>query len=1679
MEISMKKPRKSAVLFILALQAAVAAAFFYTIDAPVADSPQTAPNSLDPSQQLAASRALARNRGGGTVLTGWGGTNGVGMTPASGLRNSPKAPPQWVSGRTNVPPRQPPQRVLADVGPHWRTWAVGNAPVSKAGRKVMEIGTGMNYWDGSQWTPSDPSFVATGEGFVASRVIHSTHLNADINSASAVTVTVQTTNGPLVLSSTPVAIALYDAASGNSAIIANITSSQGVLISSNKVLYQSCFAPVRGSPAGLTADIVYTMQRGAFHQDVVLTRRVNPADWGFPEKTTRIQVITEFFSAPDPDQMTRPLRVEKNQAVRARMASPDLMDQVLAFGDYVLGTGRAYAGLTGYNPTNTSAVVAKELISTPDNRQFLVESVEYRAAKKFLTALPVAAVVSGQASTFRNATNPRALYAKLPRSGAGRVVAEGRSGGQLMARNDSVERRGFVVDYVANIGGTFEVPITFQKNVTYYVADYVFCNSMVTFESAVFKFPGDHATSIVLLGGAICKTTTCDPAVFTGCLDDTIGDWAAFAPGDYFNAAAPALYCSGQANWSLHDLHFIGPREAIHFDAPGDTSALVANSQFVSCFQVVGLTAAAGSTGSGDDSGSGGSGWAPNVNITLNNCLVTAPTGDAFVADGSGTWTFNNCTIDACFYPMVAANYQGTYNFVNSVLSRTGSFSDGTPVGGQNNGFYQCSDGTFGFGAMAPADGNFPYQPSWYGGYYLNPGSGFQGQGAIVYPDLVGGLIGKSTTPPLLLFNDWFQLYITGEMMLSPQIPRYATGPPDLGYYYDTLDYIVSDFIADGARVTVLPGTSIGVLNYQVGFLVGGGASFVSDGSPNKPITYTSIKYVQEPTICHATQPGPSYDNDGEPWGVTTFASGSGSGDPPSLDFRFCNFYLPPEDAHFWSGGNLWLGGSITSDSVTYWNLRDCLIAGGRVDVGLPVGNSVTWWGTGSINWFNNVFDRADVNLDPYGEEMDWPHTLDLAFQAYNNTFRTANIRVESAYNSDESTWIFKDNIFDQIAFEQDVKTSATLPLTQDYNAYCLLYHSELGNYTTGYSTLATQNARLLVNDPSVDGVNNQYLPGPVPYYSGPLGDFYIWWSTYPTIGRGSRTPADASLYHYTTRLDQVKEGEESAGHMVNIGAHYVATAGQSSAQPRDTDGDGIPDFVENVLGDGGTANPGETSWLSSQTDGVTPDPSSVVYDDIDLDGDGLTGRAEKSLGTNPLVVDNPLAVVGATSSGNCAQLRAQLPAQFDNNDWRVSLLIDGEDKSGGWSSRDNGDGSYAIALTSYFFSPGPHILQLTLRALANCTNGPFVPEHDFSSVVGASFVWVNDTGLWFDPLANLFGDHLRLEAGLDPNVTSYQIDLYDSQLNRLSTISRQNPQGYLQADVDMTTVNNGAPYTGDTAYADVQIAPPPRNSLPVRIKLLRAHGYQSDSMEVAYAWEPSVWDEDHRQTMYQRGVVDVFYNPAFDHNYPNTSLNAYNAYVFGFYSGDDRIVLNEALRSGVGDFFYSGHASDQTFGPSADPHDQLPTLRVDQIGAMLGNQLAPDGSWASMGTTFRFVFLDGCYTAKSDGWAIAFGINPSCHSVQDFDDMGLPYAAFAGWQQKTTLPQQGWGWPNYFPDYELALAIFSSSWMNGEPLEKCINLARSKSLSFPMGKGCKKGNKGYRIYGLPTLTRGGYWVGP
>jgi len=384
---------------------------------------------------------------------------------------------------------------------------------------VVEIASGMNYFDGQNWVPSDASFDVTPDAFVARRVQHKVRLEANLNRSGAVTVT---TPDGIVLRFTPVGIGLYDAASGQSAIIAAIKDCSGALVSSNQVVYENAF-----NENGVQGDLVFRIEKGSFEQDVVFRSRLNVADYGFPANTTRIQILTEFYGAPQPDRIRRPIRVEPDEKVRTRMVSPDLVDEVLGFGELAFVTGRARGAETDFAGGESATPIVKTFTNVL-GRAFMIESVEFKSITSKLASLPGNANKSASVRPRRAKKSFGYAAIPSPRSDEQAGAAPRRTSTQL-ARLDLRKRPGVVLDAYAEIGGPITGTKTFQGDTTYFVSAPVNCNGAVNLESAVFKFPNSTGnnpiTAYLKINNSLtCKTSSYRPCIFSAGDDESIGE---------------------------------------------------------------------------------------------------------------------------------------------------------------------------------------------------------------------------------------------------------------------------------------------------------------------------------------------------------------------------------------------------------------------------------------------------------------------------------------------------------------------------------------------------------------------------------------------------------------------------------------------------------------------------------------------------------------------------------------------------------------------------------------------------------------------------------------------------------------------------------------------------------------------------------------------------------------------------------------------------------------------------------------------------------------------------------------------------------------------------------------------------------------------------------------------------
>jgi hypothetical protein len=869
---------------------------------------------------------------------------------------------------------------ITQVGPHSRVW--GNS----AGQTVTEIATGMNYWNGQQWTPSKPSFVVSPDGttFVAAQIQDPTRLAANLNCVGAVTVT---TPDNVTLRSTPVAIGLYDAASGKSVIVATLTNTTGVLTDPQDVVYDRAFVG-----GGFAASVVYSLpDTGSFHQDVVFVgfdHGFNPTNWGFAADSTnslQIQIFTEFYNPPQPQMLTNPIYVEQNPARRAGMASPDLIDYTLDFGDYVFGLGRAYTAATNASPSGGVSVL-KDFV-TSDGRTFLVESIPYRWLASQLQALPPVVARTSSLKRPPGAQKTRVAAASLPppraiKAGAVEKIKPARKAALAVAKP-----HGVVVDYVVTVSSATK-PVVYSSDTTYFVSGNVYDYSSVTMESAVFKYPKGLGGQIQVESTLTMASTNYRPCVFTAADDNTVGAtlstniWSGYTGNPGTNRyGLQALSFGTSANIALNNVRFCYQNTAILMEPLEDYQVFsLSHSQLVDC--VIGI----------NEDGEIVDDVSP-FPLNASNCLmanVTYPFKMEYIVLAGNAC---NCTIDSCTELIkVGASASGsTFNFTNSILSNVSSNGSLTLNGGCN-GFYNSPT----FGSSQTSVSSNPYQSVGAGNYYLPSTSPFLTVGTTnIGLALLSQLQVKSMIAPLMLTN-----LFTNYTVLTPVAQRDTAGTA-LGFHYDPIDYITACSVSNA---TLLLTNGVALAYYDnLGVLLLDGSQLVSQGAPNYRNYLVYYGLVQE-------QPGVVTNSLAQSLPIAPCPLGSSAN--PSIFLRLTTICAPTGETNLLNTGDTGKTGQVISGLT----LRDCEIYGSGANWQMSESNN-----TPAVGLTNNVFHRVPFAI-----------SNNATITSFNNLFygttNTNAFTVSIRHLSGTSPNTNQNNVFDGV--------TASLDGLVGYNAY-------------------------------------------------------------------------------------------------------------------------------------------------------------------------------------------------------------------------------------------------------------------------------------------------------------------------------------------------------------------------------------------------------------------------------------------------------------------------------------------------------------------------------------------------------------------------------------------------------------------------------------------------------------------
>jgi len=431
---------------------------------------------------------------------------------------------------------------------------------------------------------------------------------------------------------------------------------------------------------------------------------------------------------------------------------------------------------------------------------------------------------------------------------------------------------------------------------------------------------------------------------------------------------------------------------------------------------------------------------------------------------------------------------------------------------------------------------------------------------------LAADLTKLTTYPPIVLTND-FNVPST----LSPQAWR-DTDTPDLGYHYDPLDYTWTQLNLTNVTLTLTNGVAIGFYGTN-GTRLLYGANFVSQGTATALNRFARYPAVQEQSIAWgATGTSKSL------FDLTTNASYA------QVSLRFTDLSLMAGDTTIYDYRQFY--------SINSFIFRDSQIRGGTFSVGTYFLNGGP---TTTFGLTNNLAQRATITLSRDSTGSSHP----LAAYVHNNLFRFGSATFNHPTN--DAAYEVKDNLFDTVTLSGNGGGQGQNYLTNSNNGY--------------------------YNSSTLPGATNTKTLTVVDYKTGPFGGYY-----YPTNGAsggltnlsntGSTNANVVGLYHYTTSIGFAKETNS----LVDIGYHYVAT--DANGNPIDTDGDGIPDYMEDANGNG-VKDTGETSFTLVDTDGDGLSDYDEIYvygtnpNNIDTDGDGLNDHDEIFVyGTNPNLSD-------------------------------------------------------------------------------------------------------------------------------------------------------------------------------------------------------------------------------------------------------------------------------------------------------------------------------------------------------------------------------------------------------------------------------------------------------------------------
>jgi len=1057
---------------------------------------------------------------------------------------------------------------VVERGANHRIWqresyeAGPNGHVMTRVHKVTELNTGMHYQQNGEWVESKEVIEGYATGAIARQgpyqVIFANNLNTEGS------IELQTPDHKQ-LKSNILGLGYYDSSTGQAVLVARIKDSYGALSSGNQVIYQNAFD-------GVTADVRYTYRKSGFEQDIIIREQPpTPESFGLNPATTKLEAFTEFINPP-PAAVT-----PDTDRVGATV------DEEISWGTTRIGHGRAF-DLS--NQADRSGVAVQKKYITVDGRRILVELVPLKAITAPLSQLPL-----------QSSVNPKRLL--LAASEASIIPTARKHDGKPRPMRMAMvppPSKGYVMDYATL--DVSQTDYTFQGDMTYYISGNVNLSGVTTIEGgAVIKFNTNYDCAVNVLGTTVnCQTGPYRPAIFTSMNDSTVGE---STPNDGGSDSAP---CTG--NLALHvqndwpeDLQYVlvyDPNWNLVVDDESYPSIIAGSSSDYS------FTAGLGQGYYFEAYDGDWNEFCGQFNPTLSNGTIEIGSDGSMNYSESGDTL---CTPPPPPPPPVVAAL---------TLANGGSLHDlhicNVSVGIIGSKNYSITNVQFVNCGIALQTANALF----YAGNILLSGVGtgfygqnFQGraeqltfdQGTYVTDDPAGTETGTSVTLVNVLLTG------VGGYGVVPVITDHVVKMSDSSGIYQVVG-AGSHYLATGS-----PYANAGTASINPALL-----AELGQRTTYPPVVYSGLTFPVStnfgPQALRGNTEQPSY---GYHYDCLDFAIG-GANASSNITFSAGTAVGWFESSGYALGLANGMKATFTGTATT-----PCIFA--RYSMVQEGGNGVWtdkgWWG-GIVNV--DSFDAAN------------PPTLSARFTdfskpaAESNHFRDgtgAQPLIVQATHCEFLNGAGGYNLlmgFTNCLFVRAAMGNCTDEIyPYEYYRNCTFHGGSLGfghwesaapYWKSCLRDCSFEGTMFSIDDPF--GVNaayadynyNAYLseaaqpPGQgahtntvtaFNWQSSWFGNYYLPPGN-PLIQQGSTTADKIGLYHFTTQINQVPETNS----VVTSGYHYVAT--DAYGNPLDTDGDGLPDYLEDANGNGIFDAGDLGNWLISCYNGLTSTAVLQVY---------------------------------------------------------------------------------------------------------------------------------------------------------------------------------------------------------------------------------------------------------------------------------------------------------------------------------------------------------------------------------------------------------------------------------------------------------------------------------------------------